>query len=117
MTRTNDTNATPASPATPATERDADGTARPGGHDVPPARCSVFTAPQGGVMTREVGVITGELELCTAADAGGALRLRVRYAGAAEWYTVDGGPHRLHDPRDHEVLHEVLIHLLHRPQP
>ncbi|WP_129841921.1 hypothetical protein [Streptomyces sp. RFCAC02] len=80
-------------------------------------RYSVFTAPKGGVMTSEVGVITGELELHTDADADGVLTLRVRYAGADEWYTVDGGPWRLHDPRDHEVLHEVLVNMLHRPQP
>ncbi|MEV1009493.1 hypothetical protein [Streptomyces sp. NPDC049881] len=78
---------------------------------------SVFTAPRGGVMTKEVGVITGELELHTDADEQGALTMRIRYAGADEWYTVDGGPFRLHDPRDHEVLHEVLVQLLHRPQP
>ena len=80
-------------------------------------RYSVFTAPRGGVMTREVGVITGELELHTGAADDGTLTLRVRYAGAAEWYTIDGGPYRLHDPRDHEVLHEVVVNLLHRPQP
>ncbi len=80
-------------------------------------RTTVFKAPRGGVMTREVGVISGELELLTAAEPDGTLVLRIRYAGAAEWYTVDGGPFRLHDPRDHEVLHEVLVSLLHRPQP
>ncbi|MDT0319442.1 hypothetical protein [Streptomyces millisiae] len=80
-------------------------------------RYSVFTAPRGGVMTSEVGVITGELELHTGAADDGTLTLRVRYAGAAEWYTIDGGPYRLHDPRDHEVLHEVVVNLLHRPQP
>ncbi|MFD5318146.1 hypothetical protein [Streptomyces sp. NPDC127098] len=80
-------------------------------------RYSVFTAPRGGVMTREVGVITGELELHTGAADDGTLTLRVRYAGAAEWYTIDGGPYRLHDPRDHEILHEVVVNLLHRPQP
>jgi hypothetical protein len=81
-------------------------------------RYTVFSPPRGGLMTREVGVISGELELHTAADPDdGTLTLRVRYAGAAEWYTLDGGPYRLHDPRDHEVLHDVLVDLLHRPQP
>ncbi|TDC26743.1 hypothetical protein E1265_03455 [Streptomyces sp. 8K308] len=80
-------------------------------------RYTVFTAPRGGVMTREVGVITGELELHTGAAEDGTLTMRIRYAGAAEWYTVDGGPYRLHDPRDHEVLHEIVVNLLHRPQP
>lgn len=80
-------------------------------------RRTEFTAPRGGVMTKEVGVISGELELHTNAEPDGTLILRVRYAGAAEWYTVDGGPFRLHDPHDHEVLHDVLVSLLHRPQP
>jgi hypothetical protein len=81
-------------------------------------RYTVFSPPRGGVMTKEVGVITGELELHTTADPeDGTLTLRVRYAGAAEWYTVPGGPYRLHDPRDHEVLHESVVALLHRPQP
>jgi hypothetical protein len=80
-------------------------------------RYSVFTPPRGGVMTKEVGVITGELELHTSADPDGHLVMRVRYAGADEWYTVDGGPYRLYDPRDHEVLHDVVVNLLHRPLP
>lgn len=78
---------------------------------------TTFTAPPGGLMTKEVGVVTGELELHTDAAADGTLLIRVRYAKADEWYTVDGGPFHLHDPRDHEVLHEVLVSLLHRPQP
>lgn len=45
-----------------------------------------FTAPPGGVLTRGVGAITGELELV--ALAGG--RARVRYAGAQDVYTVTG---------------------------
>ncbi|RKN46862.1 hypothetical protein [Streptomyces hoynatensis] len=80
-------------------------------------RYSVFTPPRGGVMTKEVGVITGELELYTTAAEDGALTMRIRYAGADEWYTVDGGPWRLHDARDHEVVHEVVVGLLDRPQP
>ncbi|WP_052848678.1 hypothetical protein [Streptomyces avicenniae] len=80
-------------------------------------RYTVFTAPRGGVMTKEVGVITGELELHTGADEQGTLTMRIRYAGADEWYTVDGGPFTLYDPRDHEVLHEVVVRLLHRDQP
>ncbi|RMI33808.1 hypothetical protein EBN88_24225 [Streptomyces triticirhizae] len=66
-------------------------------------------------MTREVGAITGELELHSAIDEDGALSLRIRYAGADEWYTVEGGPYRLYDARDHEVLHEILVAMLHRP--
>ncbi|MDB1087098.1 hypothetical protein PJ985_05895 [Streptomyces sp. ACA25] len=80
-------------------------------------RNTVFRPPRGGVMTKEVGVVTGELELHTRAEEDGTLVLRIRYAGADEWYTPEGGPYRLYDPRDHEVLHDVLVTLLHRPQP
>jgi len=52
---------------------------------------STLTAPPGGVMTGEVGVITGELELRTVcAD-------------------------QLHDPRDHQPLHTMLANVLNRP--
>ncbi|SOD61985.1 hypothetical protein SAMN06297387_104155 [Streptomyces zhaozhouensis] len=78
-------------------------------------RRSFFSSPAGGVMTREVGAITGELELHSTVDEDGALALRVRYAGADEWYAVEGGPYRLRDARDAEVLHEVLVAILNRP--
>ena len=48
-----------------------------------------------GVMTDEVGVITGELELQTRAtpdDSG--IEAMVRYAGAQDLYTVSGSPVR-----------------------
>ncbi len=76
---------------------------------------SIVTAPPGGVMTDEVGVITGELELHTRLADDGTLILRIRYKGAAEWYRPEGGAYRLHDPRDHAVVHRVLADLLHRP--
>jgi hypothetical protein len=45
----------------------------------------------GGVMTEEVGAVTGELELLSRVGAG-VLDVWVRYAGAEEWYTVTGSP-------------------------
>ncbi|MFC9067693.1 hypothetical protein [Streptomyces harbinensis] len=80
-------------------------------------RYSTFKAPRGGIMTTEVGAITGELELHTAADENGLLALHIRYAGADEWYTIEGSPYQLHDARDADVLHTILIEMLHRPQP
>jgi hypothetical protein len=53
--------------------------------------CSTIHSTTGGVMTREVGAITGELEICTRLVAG-CLEVAVRYAGAKEWYTVEGSP-------------------------
>ncbi|WP_197973388.1 MULTISPECIES: hypothetical protein [Streptomyces] len=50
--------------------------------------------------------------LCT---DDGSLTVQVRYAGALEWYTVRGGHTRLHDPRDHSPVHELLVNVLHYP--
>lgn len=77
---------------------------------------SLFTAPPGGVWTDEVGVITGPLELRTTCSDDGEVRVTVRYEGADEWYAVRGGAGRLHAPADAEVLHNVLVGVLHRPE-
>ncbi|WP_282033216.1 hypothetical protein [Metabacillus indicus] len=77
-------------------------------------KSTVFTATHG-VMTTEVGVISGELELVTACDEDGILTLSITYNGAAEWYTLPGEEYRLHDVRDHEVVHEMLVRVLERP--
>lgn len=53
--------------------------------------CSTIHSTTGGVMTQEVGAITGELEICTRLVAG-CLEVAVRYAGAEEWYTVENSP-------------------------
>ncbi|MFD5615147.1 hypothetical protein [Kitasatospora sp. NPDC127060] len=45
----------------------------------------------GGVMTVEVGVITGDLTLRTTWDGQQAL-LAVQYDGADEWYAVEDAP-------------------------
>ena len=45
-------------------------------------------------MTDEAGAVTGALELRTLPEAG-LLDVRVRYAGAEEWYTVSGSPVQL----------------------
>ncbi|HET7480130.1 MAG TPA: hypothetical protein VFJ72_11505 [Rubrobacteraceae bacterium] len=51
---------------------------------------TTFESTTGGVMTEEAGAVTGELELST--EVGEGLRASVRYAGAEEWYTVEGSP-------------------------
>jgi hypothetical protein len=43
-----------------------------------------LTALPGGVLTDEVGVITGELEQCTVCADDGSVRVRVRYAAALD---------------------------------
>ncbi|NUL05479.1 hypothetical protein HRW07_20020 [Streptomyces lunaelactis] len=68
-----------------------------------------------GVWTEEVGTITGELELRTLCTDDGSLIVRVRYAGALDWYSVRGGQAQLYDPRDHQTVHELLVNVLHYP--
>ena len=77
---------------------------------------SLFVAGPGGVMTDEVGVVTGDLELRTELSDDGKLRAQVRYEGADEWYAVTGGSCVLADPRDHEPVHSLLLGLLNRPE-
>jgi hypothetical protein len=77
-------------------------------------KSSTFTATHG-VMTNEVGVISGELELRTTCDDYGNLTLNITYVGAEEWYTLPGENYRLHDIRDHEVVHRILAKVLERP--
>lgn len=74
---------------------------------------SVLTAPPGGIMTDEVGVITGDLEIATRYD-GGDVTVWLRYAGADEWYRIAAADCHLHDERDHRSLHSALAAVLHR---
>ncbi|QFT87579.1 hypothetical protein FIU87_02845 [Bacillus sp. THAF10] len=76
-------------------------------------KSSIFTATHG-VMTAEVGVISGELELRTTCDEEGMLSLSITYVGAEEWYTLPGEDYQLHDSRDHEVVHRMLVNVLER---
>jgi hypothetical protein len=77
--------------------------------------CSPFTAGPGGVMTEEVGVVTGDLELRTVCGADGVVTTKVRYAGALDWYRLRGGSCRLADDRDHAAVHSLLVGVLNRP--
>ncbi|MGQ0775986.1 MAG: hypothetical protein ACT4NY_16455 [Pseudonocardiales bacterium] len=78
---------------------------------------STFTARPGGVWTDEVGVITGELELHSTCTENGSVSIRVRYVGALDWYTVTGTTGiQLYDPRDHEVVHALLVNVLQQPR-
>ncbi len=78
---------------------------------------SDFTPGPGGVMTAEVGVVTGDLTLRTEVTAGGSLTLRVQYTGAEEWYAVAGGQAALPAPVDPAVasaVHELVVDVLTR---
>jgi len=84
--------------------------------DVPvTARTADILAPPGGVMTDEVGVITGELTLRTEVT-GNDVTLRVQYKDAEEWYAVTGGTATLADPADLDAVHALAVALLHRPE-
>jgi hypothetical protein len=72
-------------------------------------------AGPGGVMTDEVGVVTGELTLRTEL-ADGQVTLHVQYKDADEWYVVTGGRAPLKDPADVDAVHTLAVALLHRPE-
>jgi hypothetical protein len=78
-------------------------------------KVSGITPGPGGVMTDEVGVVTGELTLRTEVDDQRRLVLRVQYKDADEWYTVTGGRATLADARDLDAVHEIAVGLLNRP--
>lgn len=81
----------------------------------PQQRTSDLTAGPGGVMTDEVGVVTGELTLRTE-WADGQVTLRVQYKDADEWYAVTGGRVTLADPSGLDAVHTVAVALLDRPE-
>jgi len=76
------------------------------------ARTTDITAGPGGVMTDEVGVITGDLTL-RAEYADGTVTVRVQYKDADEWYTVSGA-HLKVDPGDPEAIAKAEEDLLAR---
>jgi hypothetical protein len=79
------------------------------------SRSDTIVAGPGGVMTDEVGVITGELTL-RSEHADGQVTLRVQYKDADEWYAVTGGRAPLKDPADLDAVHAIAVALLHRPE-
>ena len=71
-------------------------------------RTTDVTAGPGGVMTDEVGVITGDLTVRTEADDEGTVRALVAYQGALDWYTISGAPTALGD-EDLDAIHAQLV--------
>lgn len=49
-------------------------------------------AGPSGVMTEEVGCVTGELTVVTTSFPDGQVWIAVQYRGADEWYTLAGTP-------------------------
>ncbi|ABP52706.1 hypothetical protein [Salinispora tropica] len=92
--------------ATPGSGMRADGGSR--------VRTAEIVPGPGGVMTDEVGVITGELTLRTE-YLDGQVALRVQYREADEWYVVTGGRATLPDPAGLDAVHAIAVALLDRP--
>lgn len=74
---------------------------------------STFTARHGGVLTREVGAVTGRLELETS-EREGQLVCRVRYEGADEWYHLEDAP-KLAEEAKPAAVHAALVGALSGP--
>ncbi|WP_250031615.1 hypothetical protein [Paractinoplanes maris] len=109
-------------PPTAGEQAAAGDEAAPADEAAPPAGTAVVAPPttdivagQGGVMTDEVGVVTGDLTLRTEVD-GYDVMVRVQYKDADEWYTVTGAKAPLHDPKDAEAIHAVVVGILNRPE-
>ena len=71
-------------------------------------------------MTEEVGAVTGDLEVATRSLAAEDIEVTVRYAGADEWYSVEGSPIKLGKvgglpPSKLRELHERLVRHLTTP--
>jgi hypothetical protein len=77
-------------------------------------RTTDIVAGPGGVMTDEVGVVTGDLTLRSELD-GGTVSVRVQYREADEWYSVTGAKAQLKDPADLDAVHALAVALLNRP--
>jgi hypothetical protein len=79
-------------------------------------RTTDITAGPGGVMTDEVGVVTGDLTLRTEIDKSNSVVIRVQYKDADEWYTVTGAKASLADAKDVDAVHAIAVALLNRPE-
>jgi hypothetical protein len=79
-------------------------------------RRSVFASTVGGVMTREAGAVTGDLELETTLEGHNLLAM-VRYAGASEWYEIEGSPAQIEATGSPDEAHSLLVEHLGCPGP
>jgi len=77
-------------------------------------RTAEIVARPGGVITDEVGAITGELTLETELADDGTVTQRVQYRGADEWYAVTGSRTTLADGRTLDEIHAQAVALLSR---
>jgi hypothetical protein len=79
-------------------------------------RSTDFIAEHAGVMTDEVGVITGELTLVTELDDAGVVTQRVQYKDAEEWYHVTDSVTVLPPHCDIDAVHTQAVERFRREQ-
>jgi len=65
-------------------------------------------AGAGGVLTDEVGVVTGDLTVHTT-WADGEAQVAVQYSGASDWFTMTGSPVPCPSQEDSRALHEATV--------
>ncbi|ANW16745.1 hypothetical protein [Streptomyces clavuligerus] len=63
---------------------------------------------RGGVLTDEVGVLTGDLTVHTT-WAGGEARIAVQYSGASDWFTMSGSPIPCTSEDESRSLHQAVV--------
>jgi hypothetical protein len=78
-------------------------------------RRSIISSTVGGLMTDEVGAVTGDLEIATRLLDPGLLGVYVRYVGAEEWYTVTGSPVSVDELSSLDELHDRVMKYLTTP--
>jgi hypothetical protein len=78
-------------------------------------RTSDVTAGPGGVMTDEVGVVTGELTVVTTAADGGGYTVKVQYKDADEWYAMSDIAPVLAGARDLDAAHAAVLEQVAHP--
>ena len=72
------------------------------------SRTTDVAAGPGGVMTDEVGVVTGDLTVRTEAGPDGTVHATVAYQGALDWYAITGAPTTLAG-EDLDAVHGALV--------
>ncbi|MFI9625947.1 hypothetical protein [Streptomyces sp. NPDC052042] len=63
----------------------------------------------GGVLTDEVGVLTGDLTVHTT-WADDTAQVTVQYTGAIDWFTMSGSPVPCRSEEDSRRLHDAAVH-------
>ncbi|MEV8456317.1 hypothetical protein AB0467_28815 [Streptomyces sp. NPDC052095] len=69
--------------------------------------CGVFSG-HGGVLTEEVGVLSGDLTVHTT-WAEDTAQITVQYSGAIDWFTMVGSPVACCSEEDSRRLHDAAV--------